>query len=214
MADLPIRLRQCKACPWKVSTVPDRDIPGGYCSTKHAGLRRTIAELNDVDDPGVLRVMACHETSEGRDLACTGWIAHELGPGNNIALRWRVRGQKGLGLVLDGEQHKTFEDTLLVRRLMSRQTEWRKRKRVLGLCGSCGAPDDGGSLCSACRQKDRARVHGQVRAYAANRAARRAMMALQCFKRRCGVCRCLGHNRRTCPQVFPSPVENSGLLPL
>ena len=26
----PAVVRQCATCPWKVATVPDRDIPNGY----------------------------------------------------------------------------------------------------------------------------------------------------------------------------------------
>ena len=79
--------KQCAKCPWKVAADP-HDIPNGYCETKHANLKETIA------DPGAwlgvsptLRVMACHETHKD---PCVGWLAHQLGPGNNIQLRLSV----------------------------------------------------------------------------------------------------------------------------
>lgn len=39
--------RQCKKCPWKVSTDP-YDIPNGYCPDKHAKLSSTVAEPGDL----------------------------------------------------------------------------------------------------------------------------------------------------------------------
>ena len=36
-------MKQCKACPWKVTTDPERDIPGGYSAAKHRSLSCTIA---------------------------------------------------------------------------------------------------------------------------------------------------------------------------
>lgn len=106
--------RQCEKCPWKVSVDP-YDIPNGYCPQKHAALENTLA------DPGSLRglgggdlhMMACHETIEGKELPCVGWLAHQLGPGNNIALRMAaMTGQIDTNFELDGEQHERFEDTL------------------------------------------------------------------------------------------------------
>jgi len=101
-------MKQCKACPWKVSTVPERDIPNGYCATKHAKLRRTIAR----DPAHVGHAMACHETPVGRERPCVGWVVNQLGPGNNIILRLLARDGRFNAMELDGEQHETFEDTL------------------------------------------------------------------------------------------------------
>jgi hypothetical protein len=42
-----------------------------------------------------------------------GWLAHQLGPGNNIGLRLAViSGRIDVNFELIGEQHETFEDTL------------------------------------------------------------------------------------------------------
>ena len=102
------RVRQCAKCPWKVSTDP-RDIPNGYCEEKHAALASTIAEPGRLD-LSALPVMACHES---HDAHCIGWLVNQLGPGNNIALRIKMMScQNAKHIKLDGEQHKTFEDTL------------------------------------------------------------------------------------------------------
>lgn len=114
-----VRMNQCKACPWKKSTVPDRDIPGGYSAGLHEDLDRTIAEpasLRGIGGP--MRLMACHETKKSRERACAGWVHNQLGIGNNIALRlMALRGDLGdlrslAEVKLDGPQHERFEDTL------------------------------------------------------------------------------------------------------
>lgn len=101
--------RQCFKCPWKCSTDP-RTIPRGYSEAKHRALRCTIAEPGVLDLAPSMRVMACHETESS---PCVGWLANQLGPGNNIALRIAATRDRSLGqFELDGEQHETFEDTL------------------------------------------------------------------------------------------------------
>jgi hypothetical protein len=103
--------KQCEKCPWRVDVDPN-DIPHGYCETRHRGLADTIAEPGAVRLGGALRMMACHESKVGKEVPCVGWMAHQLGPGNNIALRLWAR--KGLTerMELVGEQHVCFEDTL------------------------------------------------------------------------------------------------------
>lgn len=104
--------RQCQKCPWRVDVDP-RDIPNGYCEKKHAALRSTIARPGYVQLGGALRMMACHESKPGREIACVGWLAHQLGPGSNIGLRLAaIRDKKLTDFELVGEQHETFEDTL------------------------------------------------------------------------------------------------------
>lgn len=104
--------RQCKLCPWRVDVDPN-DIPNGYCTTKHANLRNTIAKPGELRFSGPLRMMACHETMPSKELACVGWLAHQLGPGNNLTLRLRAMSDKTLtDFELVGEQRARFEDTL------------------------------------------------------------------------------------------------------
>jgi len=105
--------RQCAKCPWKVDTDP-YEIPDGYCSIKHRGLKGTIAEPGSlVALGGPMRIMACHESTVGRELPCVGWLDNQLGVGNNLPLRLAAAlGHVDTDYELVGEQHKTFKDTL------------------------------------------------------------------------------------------------------
>lgn len=109
----PKTQRQCAKCPWKKSTDP-RDIPNGYCETKHRNLKSTIARPGDLSSvfSGTLRAMACHDSMPGKEIPCVGWVANQIGPGNNIALRLRVMSGSIRVPETVGEQHETFEDTL------------------------------------------------------------------------------------------------------
>lgn len=105
------RTKQCAKCPWRKDVDP-YDIPNGYCPRKHAALSSTIAAEGDLSflAGGPLHVMACHEM---HDAHCIGWLANQLGPGNNIGLRLAMRNCENIGkLKLVGEQHERFEDTL------------------------------------------------------------------------------------------------------
>lgn len=105
------RTAQCAKCPWRKDVNP-RDIPGGYCETKHANLANTIAPQDVMAQLAATeqRAMACHET---HDAHCVGWLHNQLGDGNNIMLRLSMRNCTNVGkLRLVGEQHPTFEDTL------------------------------------------------------------------------------------------------------
>ena len=105
--------RQCRKCPWKVSTDPN-DIPHGYDVEKHRKLRSTIADRDGPPDLSeTLRIMACHHSPVGAERPCVGWLHNQLNEGNNIGLRYavhlgRIRGD----YELDGQQHMRFEDTL------------------------------------------------------------------------------------------------------
>ena len=104
-------MKQCAKCPWKLGTDPD-EIPGGYDPAKHKALRATIAEPGRFS-LGPLHLMSCHEYPVGSERACVGWLAHQLGPGNNIALRIAARDMKIGALDLDGPQCRSFDETLL-----------------------------------------------------------------------------------------------------
>lgn len=105
------RTKQCAKCPWRKDVDP-RDIPNGYCETKHAGLKSTIAKPGDLSflvSPE-MRVMACHED---HDSHCIGWLVNQTGDGNNIGLRIKMLACENRSKIqLAGEQHETFEDTL------------------------------------------------------------------------------------------------------
>jgi len=104
------RTAQCAKCPWRADADP-REIPNGYCETRHRNLAATIAQpgdLSTLSEP--LRAMACHES---HDAHCVGWVSQQAGPGNNIALRLRLMTCTNTGHIrLRGRQHATFEDTL------------------------------------------------------------------------------------------------------
>ena len=105
------RVKQCAKCPWKKKVNP-HDIPNGYDIEKHESLRGTIA---DKDDPlssisGELRIMACHETQNAH---CIGWLANQLGAGNNIGLRLSMYNCENINKIETiGEQHECFNDTI------------------------------------------------------------------------------------------------------
>jgi len=104
--------RQCRKCPWKVTTDPN-EIPDGYSVDKHRALADTIAEPGCLPTSPGLRIMACHESARGAETPCVGWLANQLGAGNNIALRLAVlRGSVSADFELDGEQHERFDETL------------------------------------------------------------------------------------------------------
>lgn len=63
--------------------------------------------------------MACHESMPGSETYCIGWLIHQLGPGNNIGLRFRMLNYDLSGVELDGDQHERFEDTLPKKRRVS-----------------------------------------------------------------------------------------------
>ena len=117
MSRLP-RTAQCQNCPWKVDSDPHA-IPG-YDAEKHAGLISTIADpLDPFVGPGeeafkpLINVMACHDSPVGEPEPCVGWLVHQIGPGNNIAVRiWMLGCENGHRLRTFGEQHQRFEDTI------------------------------------------------------------------------------------------------------
>jgi hypothetical protein len=107
------RNKQCKACPWKKTTIPNKDIPNNYCATKHANLKNTIARPGDIRNiNGTVRVMACHESEVGEESPCIGWVYNQLGTGNNIALRMLALDGRFNDIKVVGKQHETFEATL------------------------------------------------------------------------------------------------------
>lgn len=107
------RVKQCAKCPWKKRVNP-HDIPNGYDIEKHKELISTIADPDDAFSTlgNTLRVMACHETA---DAHCVGWLHNQLGPGNNIGLRLKMRNCENISkLQVVGEQHESFGETLPV----------------------------------------------------------------------------------------------------
>jgi Family of unknown function (DUF6283) len=105
--------RQCAKCPWKISTNP-WEIPNGYSAEQHRALTCTIAKrpVGEATLDGDLHLMACHESPVGREVPCVGWLDNQLGPGNNLLLRYAViLGRVSTDYELDGEQHESLEAT-------------------------------------------------------------------------------------------------------
>lgn len=102
---------QCRSCPWRVGAQPDTEIPG-YRRKMHENLACTIASGIDSLTSRETHFMACHYSSVGDEFACAGWLANQLGPGNNLAMRLAVMYGRIPLPVTDGPQHERFEDTL------------------------------------------------------------------------------------------------------
>lgn len=105
------RTVQCAKCPWRKDVNP-HNIPNGYDVEKHKKLKNTIAEPGSLAflSGGPMHVMACHEH---HDAHCIGWLVHQLGEGNNIAMRLRMRTCENWDKIKTiGDQHQRFEDTL------------------------------------------------------------------------------------------------------
>jgi len=102
---------QCATCPWRADVDP-RDIPGGH--------GHVVPEKLAVHTPsGVeslahdLRVATCHEAAIGAKLPCVGWLVHQLGPGNNLAVRVAVlRGSLDANVRTIGEQRDLPQELL------------------------------------------------------------------------------------------------------
>jgi hypothetical protein len=105
------RTKQCDKCPWKKSTDPYL-IPDGYSVDAHKKLKRTIAEPGALTFGQTSVAMACHESHPSEEMFCIGWLAHQLGLGNNIGLRISMLNYDFSDIELDGDQHDRFEDTL------------------------------------------------------------------------------------------------------
>lgn len=104
--------RQCDKCPWRVDVDP-YDIPNGYSRKKHAALKSTIAVPGEIRLGGKLPMMACHESEPVEEVPCVGWLANQIGPGNNIALRIAALRDRSLtDYELVGEQHPTLAATV------------------------------------------------------------------------------------------------------
>lgn len=115
------RTAQCKACPWRVGVDPWTAIPT-YDHAKHVALANTVA-APDLDVEGTvdhmnavlsgakpMHVMTCHETDAAH---CIGWLANQLGDGNNLLLRLQVMSCTNVHrLRLRGPQHPDFASTV------------------------------------------------------------------------------------------------------
>lgn len=89
---LPHARRPCRDCPWRL------DSPPGQFPLERFEALRSTSDQSGLQAP----MFACHQSAEGRDVACAGWLATEghnhlgvrlavaLGRLNPVALRPRA----------------------------------------------------------------------------------------------------------------------------
>lgn len=65
------KVHQCKSCPWRVTCVPDKDIPN-YSPKLAAGLTNTIRSGLETLFERERHVMACHYSKPGEEFPCAG----------------------------------------------------------------------------------------------------------------------------------------------
>lgn len=105
------RTKQCAKCPWRKDS--DAYQIDAYNLYKHKQLTNTITQSYKSEP---LHVMACHESPDGDESYCLGWLMNQIGIGNNIGLRMRMLNCTNLSEVsLVGMQHTSFNETLPVR---------------------------------------------------------------------------------------------------
>ncbi len=101
--------KQCSKCPWRVDVDP-YEIPGGYSEGKHRALVSTVS--SGTASLRGFAMMACHGSDPGQEFPCVGWMANQLGPGNNLGLSMAVlSGAVDGEFELVGDQHETLEAT-------------------------------------------------------------------------------------------------------
>lgn len=105
------RTKQCKYCPWK----KDADLTKipNYDPIQHQQLEKTIVaeQYEAIYKP--IQAMACHCSTQKKQTFCVGWLHNQLGAGNNITLRLKMRNYQNISdLKISGEQYQTFNETL------------------------------------------------------------------------------------------------------
>jgi hypothetical protein len=102
--------KQCQSCPWKVDSDLSK-IPN-YDRQQHHDLAQTIVDDGIYDPDRPVRFMGCHNSSDGNDLECIGWLNNQRNS-NNLGLRMMMISCKNAGKIkVVGKQHLTFEETL------------------------------------------------------------------------------------------------------
>lgn len=71
----------------------------------------TIANPDNYDLTGELKIMACQDSPLGDEQPFVGWLHNQLGVGNNIKLRMWMRNCNNADCItVECEQHSTFEE--------------------------------------------------------------------------------------------------------
>ena len=104
--------KQCVTCPWRADVDP-WNMPGGHGYVLPEMLSsHTPSGMESLATP-VLRVATCHEAAIAKKLPCVGWLVHQLGPGNNFAVRLAVlRGSIDANVRTLGKQRDLPEEIL------------------------------------------------------------------------------------------------------
>lgn len=114
-------VKQCKTCPWRADCDPEHDIPNFDINLARK-LTVTIRSGVETIFERERHVMACHYSKQGAETPCAGWLHHQIGDGNNIAVRIGVMTGRYPVPEIDGEQHATFEATLPKKRRKATKT--------------------------------------------------------------------------------------------
>jgi hypothetical protein len=102
--------KQCRNCPWRVDSDFSK-IPG-YDRQQHLDLAQTIVDDGSLDPSRPVKFMGCHNSTEGNDLECIGWLNNQRNS-NNLGLRLMMMRCRNVGEIeVVGEQHLIFEETL------------------------------------------------------------------------------------------------------
>jgi len=100
--------KQCKTCPWRVDVVPPRDVPN-YDPGIYARMRATLRSGFESMSDKTRIVMKCHNGRDNVDVACAGWLHHQIGVGNNLGVRFAViLGKLPVPKVI-GDQHEDLD---------------------------------------------------------------------------------------------------------
>ena len=102
-------VKQCKTCPWRVDVKPARDVPSfdpGIYDRMKASLRSGVESMAEK----TRIVMECHSGKRGSKIPCAGWLHHQLGVGNNFAVRLSVISGRLPAPKIAGEQHIDLDD--------------------------------------------------------------------------------------------------------
>lgn len=106
--ELP-RTKQCKGCPWKESIDP-ATIPNGFDYEVHQRLLDNTPEAGEFNVTE-LHIMSCHHSNDRDGMMCIGWLENQLGVGNNIPLRFKMRNCTNIDQIkVYGKQKKDFRD--------------------------------------------------------------------------------------------------------
>lgn len=81
---MPARKRPCAECPWSRLTAP-----GQFPAERYEALRNTTGEIDGPTLPLGSPMFACHKSSEGKEIACAGWLV-ALGAATNLTARVNI----------------------------------------------------------------------------------------------------------------------------